>query len=182
VAKGLIGRIGFAAIVWLAGAAPTFAATPAVTLSADAPLRYGAFVVFSSGSRTVSATGAVTNVSITPIASAPVGPAQFTVAYDRGNQNGKPITVVLQVVLASAPQVSQGGVTGRLSAFDSDLPGALNLLPGQAVTYTIANCTTRVCSKTFRVGARLDVTRSTGGAALSIQLPVLATLISVDQL
>ena len=161
-------------------ASPAPAAVPALTVTADAALRFGAFVVPSSGSRTVSASGAVVNDGIFPLASTPVGPSQFTVAYDRGNQNGKPITVTFQMMLSSVPTVTQTGVSGRLSAFDSDLPGAALLVPGRVVTYTIANCTTRICAKSFRVGARLDVTRSSGGANLTIALPVIATLLSVE--
>ncbi len=159
---------------------PAPAAVPTLTVTADAALRFGAFVVPSSGSRTVSASGAVINDAIFPVASAPVGPSQFTVAYDRGNQNPKAIRVTFQMVLSSVPAVTQTGVSGRLSAFDSDLPGAALLVPGRIVTYTIANCTTRICAKSFRVGARLDVTRRSGGANLTIALPVIATLVSVE--
>ena len=161
--------------------APAPAAVPTLTVTADAALRFGTFVVPSSGSRTVSANGTVINEAILPVASAPVGASQFTVAYDRGNQDHKPITVTFQVVLGSVSPATLPGVSGRLSGFDSNLPGAGVLVPGRIVTQTIANCITRVCARTFRIGARLDVTRSSGGASLTIGLPVIATLISVEK-
>ena len=163
--------------------APPAAAAPAVlTITQNTALRFGAFVVISSGSRTVGANGAVTNVSVFPVGSAPVGPAQFTVTYDRGNNNQKPIDIVFEVILPGVSPVSQAGVTGRLSAFDSDLAGAMVLVPGRAYQYTLANCVTRTCSKTFKVGAKLDVTRSSGGAVLTIGLPMVANLILVNKL
>ncbi len=161
---------------------PARGAPESLSVSADTPLRFGAFVVISSGSRTVSASGTVTNVAIFPIASAPVGPAQFTVTYDRGNNSQRPLNIVFDVMLGQVSPVSQSGVTGVLSAFGSDLAGAAALVPGQVYTYTMANCVTRICSRSFRIGARIDVTRASGGAALTIQLPVIANLISSDKL
>ena len=162
--------------------ATAFAAPAAVTITADTVLRFGNFVVITTGSRTVSASGAVTNSGIFPVGSAPVGPAQFTVTFDRGNNSPQAMTATIQVVLGTVSPVSQAGVTGALSGFVSDLPGAAVLVPGQVVTYTIPSCAVRTCSRTFRIGARLDVTRASGGAALTIALPVTATLISAEKL
>jgi Domain of unknown function (DUF4402) len=161
---------------------PVAAAPAALTITQDAALRFGAFVVITSGSRTVSANGAVTNTSVFPVGAAPVGPAQFTVTYDRGNNNVKPIEVIFEVILPGVSPVSQAGVTGTLSAFTSDLAGAAVMVPGRAYQYTIANCVTRTCSKTFRVGARLDVNRASGGAVLTIPVPMVANLISAERL
>ena len=166
----------------LALPATAHAAPAAVTITADTVLRFGNFVVISTGSRTISASGAVTNSGIFPVGSAPVGPAQFTVTFDRGNNSPQAMTATIQVVLGTVSSVSQAGVTGSLSGFVSDLPGAAVLVPGQVVTYTIPSCAARTCSRTFRIGARLDVTRASGGAALTIALPVTATLISSDRL
>ena len=85
-------------------------------------------------------------------------------------------------MLGSVSPVSQAGVTGSLAGFVSDFPGAAVLVPGQVFTYTMPSCPTRTCSKTFRIGARLDVTRTSGGAALTIALPMTATLIAADRL
>ena len=158
------------------------AAPASLTVTPDTVLRFGNFVVITTGSRTISASGAVTNSGIFPVGSAPVGPAQFTVTYDRGNNNPQVLRVIFQLVLGSVSPVSQAGVTGTLSSFVSDLPGAAALVPGQVVTYTIPSCATRTCSMSFRIGARLDVSRASGGAALTIALPVTATLISADRL
>ncbi len=166
----------------LACAQPAAAAPASLTITQDTALRFGAFVVIASGSRTVGANGAVTNAAVFPVGSAPVGPAQFTVTYDRGNNNQKPIDIVFEVILPGVSPVSQAGVTGRLSGFDSDLAGAAVLVPGRAYRYIIANCVARTCSKTFKVGAKLDVARSSGGAVLTIALPMVANLILVDRL
>ncbi len=161
---------------------PAHAVPESLTISADANLRFGAFVVIASGSRTVRANGAVTNASIFPIVTVPTGPAQFTVTYDRGNQSGKPVDITFQVLMSSISAVNVNGVTGTLSSFDSDLEGAAVFVPGQAYSFTIRNCSQRACSKTFRVGGRIDVSRSSAGATLTIALPMIATLISVQKL
>lgn len=166
----------------LAQADPAAAAPEGLTVTADAQLRFGAFIVVSQGSRRVSANGTVTSDSIYPVGNAAVGPAQFTVTYDRGNNNHKPINVIFEVILAGVSPVNQSGLRGALSTFDSDLAGAGVLVPGRAYSVTIANCAARTCSKTFRIGARLDVTRSSGGGVLSIALPIIANLISSEKL
>lgn len=163
----------------LAAVSSVHAAPPALRLAADADLRFGNFVVVSSGARTVSASGAVTNNGVIPVSGGVAGPARFTVSYDRGNNGNRAIDVTIQVVLMSVPAVTQSGVVGSLSAFDSDLADAKTIVPGQVVTITIAGCRTRVCSKTFQVGARLDVKRSSGGASLNIPLPMVATTVAV---
>lgn len=176
-------RLGLiAAAALLAQPSPALAAPASLTITADTALRFGAFVVVASGSRTVSASGAVTNSGIFPVNTAPVGPGQFTVTYDRGNNSPQVLSVTFQLMLGSVAPVSQAGVTGALSGFVSDLPGAPVLIPGRMVTYTMPNCPNRTCSVTFRVGARIDVTRASGGAALTIVLPMTATLISAERL
>jgi hypothetical protein len=161
---------------------PAVAAPESLTVTADAQLRLGAFIVISQGSRRVSANGTVTNDSIYPVGNSPVGPAQFTVTYDRGNSSQRPLNIVFDVSLAGVSPVNQAGVRGTLSAFDSDLAGASALVPGRNYRVTLTNCITRTCSQTFRVGARLDVTRSSGGGVLTITLPIVANLISSDKL
>lgn len=158
---------------------PGVAHADGLSLSADSGLRFGSFVVPASGWRAVDAGGAVSGSGIFPAGSDPVGPAQFTVSYDRGSASTGSASIVVQLVLpGSATQVS-GGVSGTLSGFVTDLPGLPTLLPGQATIFVIGNCTTRVCSQTFRVGARIDVTRSSGGARLTIPLPLAATVLAV---
>jgi hypothetical protein len=157
------------------------AASPAradnLTLTADQQLRYGSFAVPGTGSRTVSATGLVTDSGVLPV-SGPTGPAQFTLAFDRGGSSN-PVTLVIQILLGSVGAVSQGGVTGTLSSFVSDLPGVPLLVPGQATIFNLTGCATRICTRTFHIGARIDVTHASGGAALTIPLPVSATVLAV---
>lgn len=160
---------------------PVSAAPESLTVTPDTPLRFGTFVVISQGSRTVNANGTVINAGVFPLPAAVTGPAQFTVTYDRGNNSPKPLNITFQVILGSVATVRQAGVTGTISAFDSDLAGANMLTPGQAYSFTIANCVARTCSKSFRVGGKLDVTQSSGGADLTIALPMIANLISSDR-
>lgn len=168
-----------AALAMAALGAPASARLPSLDISPEADLDFGRFAVFGSGYRTVSSSGAVSESGILAVHGYPTRPARFTVAYDRGNESNHPLDLVIEVVLLGAPTVNVNGVTGVLSAFDSDLPEAPRLVPGQIVRLAIRNCRTMLCSRTFHVGARLDVTRSTRGAALSIPLPVTATLVSV---
>jgi len=156
-----------------------WADTAGISLSADQVLRFGTFVAPSTGSRTVDAGGAVANSGVFPIGGDPVGPAQFTLTYNRAPGSTGAVTVIVQVLMASSATQVQGGVTGTLSAFSTDLPGIPLLFPGQAVTFTMNNCRPPSCSQTFHVGARLDVTRTSGGATLSIPLPVSATVLAV---
>lgn len=159
---------------------------PTVTITADQPLRFGTLLVPASGTRTVGPDGSIVDSGLFGIDGNPVGPAQFTVTYDRGNngnQYGRPgsgsATILVQVIFAGYQSVSSGGVSGQLSDLRSDLQGPGNQLAGSVATLTIANCVERRCSQTFRVGARLDVTRASGGAELIFPLPATAAIIQV---
>lgn len=165
----------------LARATLGLAATPpSLDLMPQRDLRFGTVVVPEAGSRTVSASGTVTNEGIMPMGYGSARPAAFTLTYDRGAEENRPISITVEVVLSSIPPVSDSGVTGSLSSFDTDLGGGLvTLIPGQPITYTISNCTSRVCSVDFHVGARLTVTRSTGGANLSLYPPITARVLMV---
>ncbi|MDE2404540.1 MAG: DUF4402 domain-containing protein [Sphingomonadales bacterium] len=174
---GAIGRV----LALLACLSPATArADAALTVTADQPLRFGSLVVPASGSRTIDPGGAVTGSGLVALAGDAVGPAQFTVTYDRGADSTRPITIVVQVLLAGGATQVQGGVTGVLSNFRTDLPGTPTLLPGQPMMLVIANCTERRCSRSFRVGARVDITRSSGGARLTLPVPVSATLLAAQ--
>lgn len=159
---------------------------PSVTITADQPLRFGTLLVPASGTRTVGPDGSVADSGLFGMDGAPVGPAQFTVTYDRGNNGNQygrggsgNVTILVQVIFAGYQTVRSGGVTGRLSDLTSDLQGAGNQLTGSVATLTIANCSQRRCSETFRIGARLDVTRASGGADLVFPLPATAAIIQV---
>lgn len=149
-------------------------------VTADARLDFGRMVVVGSGSRRVTAAGAVVDSGVMPAPGGTTRPAQFTVSYDRGNESRRPLDVTLEVVLSAPGAVDAGGVSGRLSAFETDLPGYAAIAPGQVLQITLPNCTQRVCSRSFRVGARIDLTRSYGGGTLNLPLPIDATLVNVD--
>jgi hypothetical protein len=151
---------------------------PSVQITAQSDLRFGTFLVFGTGARTVSAAGTVTNFALVPVEGDAPAPARFTVAYDRGNQNTQPLDVELDVMIATSPPIRVGGIDARLSALDSTLPGAVQVQPGHPVRIRITGCRTRLCSHSFQVGGRLDVTRQSGFASLSIPIPLEATLVS----
>ena len=169
------------AVFGLAGtllSAPTAqAAAPSISVRADQQLRFGVFFTDTAGSRTVSSTGAISGTSIVPIGASSTGPAQFTITYDRGNNANRAYELQVQLVVTGVT-LRVGGVTGVLSSFSTDLPGVGTLLPGQAAFYTIRGCQRQICTQTFRVGGRLDVTRASGGAALAIALPLTVVLIA----
>lgn len=167
---------------WLLLGCPiaAWAAQPRLTVQPGRDLSFGSFVVFSQGSRTVSATGAVTSSSVLPAGQDLAFPASFTVSYDRGNESRRPINLVIQVQLMTPPPLATGGITGSLSGFSTDLAGYPAINPGQVMTLAIDNCTTRTCSRSFRIGARLDVRRSYGGGRIGIPLPVTAVLVAIN--
>lgn len=159
------------------------AAQESITITPLSPLRFGSFVVISTGARTISHTGAVTNTSIFPVPGDASGPATFELAYDRGNNagvngaNAKPLTIQLELMLLPVQPVNSGGVSGSLDTFTTDLPGVPVLQPGVPTQIAIENCVTRVCRQAFRVGGRIAVSRVSGGATLAFSLPLTATLL-----
>ncbi|MEW4448907.1 DUF4402 domain-containing protein [Qipengyuania sp. JC766] len=175
--------IGFGVLA-LSGiaAAPPVAAKPAeVRISVDRELDFGSFMVFGNARRSVAANGAVTDDSIVALEGTIPAPAQFTVTYDRGNANRHVLDVEVELYISPASAVRIGGVEGRLSSYETDLPGARRVTGGQPIRISIPNCRTRTCSVTFRLGATLDVSRQYGGARLVVPIPVDAVLVSDDR-
>ncbi len=160
-------------------AVPADAAPPLLTITPGADLRFGTFAVFGSGSRTVTAQGAVVDNAIFSEPGSVTGPAEFLLSFDRGNESKFPIDVIIELVLSGPNMQQVGGVSGTVSAFTSDLPGAPVIVPGQPVTVSMLRCPSRVCTRSFRVGGRLDVTKYHGGASLAIPLPIDATVVVV---
>jgi hypothetical protein len=160
---------------------PVSAAAPEVRIVPDSELDFGAFMVFGSGSRTVTASGAVSDVSIVGLEGNPPSPARFTVLYDRGNNSRHPMDIELELVMSSVAPVRVGGTTGELTAFETDLPQALRIEPGQAIRISFADCRTRICSRSFQLGAKLNVTRSYGGARLVVPIPFDVAVLSADR-
>jgi len=166
----------FAAASFLAN--PAVAAAQTVSVSADQSLRFGSFFTDTSGSRTVSANGTVSGSAIIPVTGPSPGPAQFTITYDRGNNANTAYSLLVSVLLPSAPSQISGGVTGTLTRFDTDLPGISGLIPGQATQTTLIGCNRRTCTRTFRVGGTLRIARTVGGAQLAIPLSVVVTVLA----
>ncbi len=146
---------------------------------AQSDLSFGSIVVFGSGSRTVTASGSVIDSGLVPWGPQGGSPALFTVSYDRGNEGRRTLDLQIELVLSNVPPISMNGVSASVAGFDSSLPGAWQIAPGQPFSLRIPNCVERVCSVSFAIGGRLDVTRYQGGAELRFPLAVDATLVSV---
>jgi hypothetical protein len=159
-------------------AAPALAAAPSVTVNADQALRFGTFFTDTTGTRTVSATGAVTGSAIVPLTGTAPGPAQFTFTYDRGNNANVAYSLLISVLVPGTASQVSGGVTGTIARFDTDLPGVSVLLPGQTAQVTLVGCQRQICSRTFRIGGTLQVARTSGGAQLAIPLPIVVTVLA----
>ena len=164
--------------IMAASASPARAAAPSVTLTADQALRFGSFFTDTAGTRTVSSTGSVTGSAIIPVTGTSPGPAQFTLTYDRGNNANVNYSLLISVLVPGAASQVSGGVTGRIASFDTDLPGVSVLLPGQTTQVTLIGCQRRICTRSFRVGGTLQITRTTGGASLAIPLPLVVTVLA----
>ena len=157
---------------------PAKAAPAQLTVVPQSDLRFGSFAVVSSGYRIVSPSGAVQDSGIFSTSTGGTGPAQFAVVYDRNNNSRRTLNLQIQLTFLPPQTVQVGGVTADLSAYQSDIPGAAQIVPGQIVEINIPNCRTRVCQTSFRLGGRLDVDRTSGGGAISIPIPVDALLVS----
>ena len=158
---------------------PARAAPAQLSIVPQSDLRFGSFAVMGSGYRIVSPSGAVQDSGIFSTTTSGTGPAQFALVYDRANNSRRTLNLQIQLTFLPPQTVQVGGVTANLSAYQSDIPGAPNITAGQIVEINIPNCATRVCQTTFRLGGRLDVDRSFGGASIVVPIPVDAFLVSV---
>lgn len=185
---GSVNRMGNARLRWwgtvalgaLSCPSPALADPARTTVKADMRLDFGKMVVVDNGSRRISPGGVVTDSGVLSAPGNTTRPAQFTVAYDRGNESRRPLDVTVEVVLSAPGTVASGGVSGKLSAFETDLPEYGSVAPGQVVRVALQGCVQRVCSRSFRVGARIDLARRYGGGTLAMPLPIDATVISVE--
>ncbi|MFA6220476.1 MAG: DUF4402 domain-containing protein [Erythrobacter sp.] len=159
-------------------ASPSRAGPEKVTVQTPVALRFGVFAVPTTGFREVTASGAITGAGIFSLDDSGVGPARFIVEYDRGNNGRRRIDLTIEVVLSGPAVLTQGGVTVRLSRYQTDLPGYGLVQAGQVLRIEIPNCVTRVCSRSFNLGGRLDVDRSFGGGLVEIPIPVDAVVVS----
>ncbi|MGB7408592.1 MAG: DUF4402 domain-containing protein, partial [Pontixanthobacter sp.] len=160
-------------------APPAHAARPQLRIVSEGELRFGSFAVMDSGYRIVGPNGGVQSSGIFSITSGDTGPARFTIQYDRGNNGRRRLNLRIQLVLSATPVVTEKGIVARLSSYRTDLPGAGAVQPGRIIELNIPNCTQRVCSKSFSLGARLDIERSFGGGQIEVPIPIDAVLISV---
>lgn len=173
------GRSGILlALLLAAGPAPLVAAPSTIKVLNPVLLRFGTFAVPTSGYREVSASGAVSGAGIFALTSAGTGPARFTLQYDRGNNSKRRLDISVDLIFSTPPAFAQGGLTARLSRYQSDLPGYATIAPGQSVRIELVNCVQRVCSVSFNIGGRLDVDRTFGGGQVDVPIPVYAAVVA----
>ena len=187
----MIGRISYNTTGWLAGCAAmalplailcahsATAAPRQLNIVSDSDLNFGSFAVLDNGYRIVAPNGSVQSQGLFSVNSGDTSPARFTVIYDRGNNGRRRLNLRIQLVLSSAPVMTQDGIVARLSSYRTDLPGAASVQAGRIVDIDIPNCVQRVCSKTFNVGARMDIQRAFGGGHIEVPIPADVVLISV---
>lgn len=159
--------------------APLHADRPDLRVISANDLRFGSFAVIGRGYRIVRPSGDVESVGLFSTGGGDTGPARFTVQYDRGNNGRRRLNLKVDLVFSSAPVVTEEGVVARLTSYRTDLPNYPAVSAGQVIQIEIPNCVQRVCSKTFNLGGRLDVTRNYGGALIEVPIPVDAVLTSV---
>ncbi|MGB3753209.1 MAG: DUF4402 domain-containing protein [Parerythrobacter sp.] len=160
-------------------ATPATAKQAELRVDAQTELRFGSFAVLDQGYRAVGPNGSVQELGIYAVTRGDTGPARFTVSYDRGNNGRKQLDIEIELVFATPAPFLDTGLKAQLGQYRTDLPGYASVSPGQVVTLRIPGCRQRVCSTTFNVGGRLDVSRSTGGGPVVINIPVDAVLISI---
>lgn len=152
-----------------------------IRISSESDLSFGTFMVFGTGSRSVSTTGAVIDTAIVAVEGSSPRPARFTVQYDRGNESKQALDITVEIVMAAPASVRNAGVDARLSALETDLPGHSRVVSGEAITLRLTNCRSRVCSRSFAVGGRLDITRNFGGAKVEIPITIDARIVEREQ-
>jgi hypothetical protein len=70
-------------------------------------------------------------------------------------------------------------VEGQLSRLESDASTPTGSTGGAVATFTLANCRERRCSRTIKIGGRLDLTHTAGGAKLTVPLTASAVLLDI---
>lgn len=158
--------------------AQTVTQSSSLLLTQDEPLRFGSFAVLDHGSKSVGALGAVIDEGLIPLGSAHENPAQFTLIWQRGDNSVQPVTVVVQLAFGKPPPAIAGSITAQITSYETDLGGLSTITPGGGLSYTFASCTSRTCSATFRVGARIDVTATGDGAPVTLALPITARIVA----
>lgn len=169
-------------VLFLASSFPTLARGQADELKVvkNKELNFGTFMVFGSGSRRVSSAGVVSDRAVVNLEGSPASPGRFTVVYDRGDASYQPLDVTVEIVISAPSQVREGGVDARISSLSTNLEGHGQVAFGQAITLQIKNCRSRRCTRSFNVGAQLNVSRHFGGNDVVIPIDVDARLVAVD--
>lgn len=153
---------------------------PSVRVIPNRELSFGTFMVFGSGSRTISARGAVSDQGVVALEGARTRPARFTILYDKGRGKNDAIDVSVEIVISTPSIVRENGVSAHLSAFQTDLPGYGRVSTGQVLKLRIDNCRSRRCSRSFNVGGQLHVTRQFGGSNIVVPIELDARVVAVD--
>lgn len=160
---------------------PAQAKPQEVRVRSQGDLYFGTFMVFGTGTRRVSANGAVVDTAIVSLEGGQPRPARFTIEYDRGNESKQSLEITLELVLSAPGNVQFGGVAARLGAFETDLPGHPRVAAGDVIAIRLTDCRTRVCRQSFSVGGQLDVTRNFGGARVNIPITIDARIVARDR-
>ncbi|WP_100259555.1 DUF4402 domain-containing protein [Qipengyuania seohaensis] len=179
LARGRTAISAACALMCMFAASPAASNRPQVSVQNPAALRFGTFAVPTSGFREVSPRGGISSGGIFALDDTGVGPAQFVVQYDRGNNGRRELNLVIEIVFSAPGTYAQGGLTARLSRYQIDLPGYGAVQPGQVIRIELPNCRQRVCSRSFNLGGRIDVDRNFGGGLVEIPIIVDAAVISV---
>lgn len=177
----LASAAGLAALLAAIGGGGAQAQTAELRIRQDSELSFGTFMVFGNGARSVSPSGNVTDQAVVALDGTRPRPARFTIIYDRGEPGAEAIDVTLEVVISAPDRVRQRELDARISALETDIAGYQSVASGEAIMFQIDNCRTRLCSRSFNLGARLDVTRHHGGAAITIPIDLDARMVSAEQ-
>lgn len=131
-------------------AAPLIAKPQEVRVRSEGDLRFGTFMVFGTGSRSVSATGAVVDMAIVALEGGQPRPARFTIEYDRGNESKQALEVTLEVVLSAPSTVRVPCRTSNMAAASAMRSEAIRAIPCAAPPSSTLPAISRCRRKAFR--------------------------------
>ena len=149
---------------------------PGLSIEIDRPLRFGQFAVAGSGSRTLDASGSISDSGIFAIGRHDWEPARFSIRHTRQVGTSGPDTVVVQIVLGTTPQLASRSASGRISAFD--LGGRGPVHAGEPFEVTLSGCASAPCGQSFDLGARIEVEGEGDGSSLVFPLSISARVLS----
>ncbi|WP_068075834.1 DUF4402 domain-containing protein [Novosphingobium lentum] len=147
-----------------------------VSVEIDRSLRFGQFAVLGSGSRSLDPTGSVTDIGLFPIGRRDWQSARFTVRHARAPGVTGPASVVVQIVVTTAPQVVTRMATARIVAFDVTGRGAVQ--PGEPFEITLTGCASTACTQSIDFGARIEIAGEGDGTTMAFPLSISARVLS----